>query len=142
MNLSADAGAKAPAPSQPVDRAAARLHARHLARGRALLRKKQYHPAIVELAAALEAWPDEPQALAAMGEAALLAGDLDTAESATQGAVAAAREPVLQAAALYQLALIADKRGDRAAALKAARRSLEVHEDGAVRRWLGERESR
>ena len=116
MSRPPDAGPPPSPSTQAVDRAAARLHARHLARGRALLRRKQYHPAIVELANALEAWPDEPQALTALGEAAFLAGDLDSAESATRAAVAAAQEPALKAAALWQLAQVSDKRGDRAGA--------------------------
>jgi tetratricopeptide (TPR) repeat protein len=133
-------GAAAPPRTVPPDREAARLHDRHLARGRALLRKKQYHPAIEQFAAALEAWPDEPQALLEMGRAALLAGDLTTADSATRGALAALEEPASKAAALHQMALVADKRGDRPAALEAARQSLRLREDRAVRQWLTERE--
>jgi tetratricopeptide (TPR) repeat protein len=121
---------------QPPEPAAARTHARHLARGQALLRQKQYHPAIEQFAAALEAWPEEPRALLAMGQAALLAGDLSTAESATHDALANAEQPALRATVLHQLSLVADRRGDRAAAIERAQESLAVREDPAVRRWL------
>src|SRR3954471_7917434 len=99
-----DAATPPPSPGkEPPDAAAARVHARHLARGQALLRKKQYHPAIEQFAAALEAWPEEPRALAAMGQAALLAGDLGTAESASRDALTNAEQPALKATVLHQL---------------------------------------
>jgi uncharacterized membrane-anchored protein len=71
-----------------------------------------------------------------MGQAALLAGDLSTAESASHDALANAEQPALKANVLHQLSLVADKRGDRAAAIKRAEESLAVRDDPAVRKWL------
>jgi tetratricopeptide (TPR) repeat protein len=137
-----DATTTPPSPGrQSPDPAAARVHARHLARGQALLRKKQYYPAIEQFAAALEAWPEEPRALAAMGQAALLAGDLSTAESATRDALTNAEQPELKASVLHQLSLVADRRGDRPTAIARAKESLAVREDPAVRKWLASLQS-
>jgi tetratricopeptide (TPR) repeat protein len=130
-----------PAKDQP-EPSAARLHDKHLARARALMKQKKYQPAIRELASALEAWPDEPQALLEMGRSALLDGDPTTAQSVLQGALTAADDDATRAAVHYQLALVADKKGDRAAALKAAHESLRLHDDGAVKKWLAEREGK
>jgi hypothetical protein len=71
-----------------------------------------------------------------MARAAFLTGDLGTTDSATQGALASAKDPALKAAVLYQRALLAERRGDRAAAVKAGQDSLALHEDRAVRAWL------
>lgn len=129
-------------PKDQTEPAAARLHDKHLARGRALMKQKKYQAAIRELASALEAWPDEPQALLEMGRAALLDGDPTTAQSVLQGALTAADDDGTRAAVHYQLALVADKRGKRDEALKEAGESLRLKDDPAVKKWLAEREAR
>jgi tetratricopeptide (TPR) repeat protein len=127
----------APPPGKPApDPAAAKLYARHLARARALAKRKQYHPAIEKYAAALEAWPDQPEALLELGQAALATGDLDTADGSIRAALAAAEEAGMQAAIHHQLGVIAERRGDKPGAIKAGTESLRLREDAAVRQWL------
>jgi tetratricopeptide (TPR) repeat protein len=125
-------------PKERPEPAAAKLHDKHLARGRALMKKKKYQLAIHEFASALEAWPDEPQALLELGRSALLDGDVNDAESALKGALDAAEDDATRAAIHFALAQVADKRGNQAAALKAADESLRLHPDDEVKKWRAE----
>src|SRR5262245_814636 len=120
---------------------AKQIHARHLRRARALVKQQKYFPAIEQFAAALEAVPNEPVALQEMGWAAFLAGDMNTADSASRGAIDFAGEDAkVKAAAHYTLGRVAEKQGDRAAAIRAGKEALRLHPDPAVRRWLDELE--
>lgn len=125
-------------PKEKPEPAAARLHDKHLARGRALMKQKKYQAAIHEFASALEAWPDEPQALYELGRSAFLDGDNDSAESALKGALDAADDDETRAAIKFAQAQVADKRGHKAAAVKMADESLALHPDEEVRKWRAE----
>lgn len=87
---------------------------------------------IADLRAALAAIPDDPVALQELGLALYRNGDLKESEAATRRAIERTREPKLRAAALYNLGLLLEDRGDLAGALDAYRRSQQDRPHTAV----------
>ena len=124
----------ASAPAAPT--ALARSYGEALRDGRRLTREGQYAEAIVALRAALAAAPGDPAALNALGWAALLAGDLDTAEGSVRDAVARASEPRLRARCLYNQGRIAEARGRGDEARAAYTESVRLRPSPAVQRRL------
>lgn len=84
--------------------------------GRAQVAAAQYEAAILSYTAALEAVPSHPRALSGRGHARLLAGQLDAAEDDLRAARAAPSTRKLEAAIVFNLGLIAERRGDAARA--------------------------
>jgi len=88
-----------------------------------------------ERVAALQ--PSMMKALVEAGYEALQAGDLDRAERLTKKALGFAVEPRLRGAGEYNLAIVAEKRGDKPGAIAAYQRSLAARHTRAAREALG-----
>jgi hypothetical protein len=107
---------------------AAREYQAALGRGRSLTTRKSYPEAIKAFDVALRAWPDDARTLSERGFARLQSGDLDGAERDFYAALGHSPDRAVLSSATYNLALIADRRGqpDRAKELKEAARSNRV----------------
>ena len=88
--------------------------------------------AVTQFEAALRARPNDPVALSELGFAALQAGDLVQARTATESALATTKDRALLAASLYNLGRIAEATDDRNAAVAAYRRSLTLRKSAEV----------
>jgi tetratricopeptide (TPR) repeat protein len=129
MSLAAvvDADSTPPAPRKDSASLDAKGRAAYLAamkRGRAAAQKHDDATAIAAFQSAIGVAPDDASALSELGLAALHANNLPLAEKCTQRAVELADKPATRAGALYNLGLIAEAKGDKAAAADAYRRSL------------------
>jgi len=113
-----------------------------LREGRALAKKKDYAGAIAKLDAALAIVEGDATALSELGWAALQAGDLERAEQATTRSIAAAENPKLKAASLYNLGRIEEERGNKEAATKAYADSLALRPNATVEKRLAALEKR
>ena len=131
------AGERARAGFDPV---AARAHAQtfrdQLAAGRAAVAKKQYAEGVTAFTAALKIDPNHAAALAELGWAAYLAGDLDAAQRATERAIAGDASDRTRGAGLYNLGRILEDRGDKDGAATAYQRSLGLRPTDTVAQRL------
>jgi len=115
---------------------------KELDRGRAAVRAKRYPAGITALQAALKIDPNHPSALAELGWAAFLSGDLELAERSTLRAIdSSVAKDRTRGAALYNLGRIHEERGDKNAAVTAYNRSLRLRTNGVVTERLAELES-
>lgn len=123
----ASASAKPSGSAQPSEAEveALRAYGQALGRGRKLTIQKKYDDAVAAFDKALRALPGDPRALSERGFARLQGGDLDGAEGDFYDAIAREPEAKILSAATYNLALVADKRGNTGLAdeLKEAARS-------------------
>jgi tetratricopeptide (TPR) repeat protein len=108
-----------PARPAPPTKEARRAYRKHLAAGRKHGVKSEWGEARVEFEAALAAIPHDGRALSELAWAAFNAGDHERARQAGREAVAAAGDPRLKAASLYNLGRVeeASARKDQAARL-------------------------
>ncbi len=103
-----------------------------LRRGRQAVSESAFVDAVTQFEAALRARPNDPVALSELGFAALQAGDLARARTATESALATTKDRALLAASLYNLGRIAEATDDRNAAVAAYRRSLTLRKSAEV----------
>ena len=103
-----------------------------LRRGRQAVSESAFVDAVAQFEAALRARPNDPVALSELGWAALQAGDLPRARTATQGALSFTKDRALQAASLYNLGRIAEATSDRSTAIDSYRRSLVLRKSTEV----------
>ena len=122
-------------------RAPAESYDQALARGQKLARDKKYPDAMRAFEAALAARPDDARALSELSWVAFRANELDRAKQAAEASVAAAEEPKLKAASLYNLGRVAEAQGDWNEAAKAYKESLKLRPHKAVERRLASVES-
>lgn len=124
------------------DRDSAREHARsfrdQLAAGRKAVKDKDYAAGITALTAALKLDPNHPAALAELGWAAYLAGDLATAQRHTERAIASDAPDRTRGAALYNLGRILEDRADKDGAAAAYQRSLALRPNDVVSKRLAD----
>ena len=95
--------------------------------GRKQTAAKDYAAAIASYSDALTALPDHPRALSGRGYARLLAGELDAAEADLRTALAHPGTKKLESAIAFNLGLVAEKRGDQAAARTQFARANALH---------------
>ena len=108
-----------------------------LDRGRKEVKAKRYAEGIAAYQAALKIAPNHPSALAELGWAAFLSGDLAVAERSTQRAIdSTGASDRTRGAALYNLGRIHEERGDKVAAATAYTRSLRLRENSVVAKRL------
>lgn len=113
-----------------------------VSQGRRLTREEDYDGAIVAFDDAIALEEDLPSAWSGRGYAKLLAGKLDAAEPDLERALKLAEGPKIQAMVLYDLGLLAEKRGNRAAAVEAYRESLGLRDNETVRSVLEKLEAK
>jgi tetratricopeptide (TPR) repeat protein len=150
--VATDAAAKAPArpitappppPQAAKDKALARFDAAaakaqatqfrdHLAAGRKAVKAKKFPEGIKALEAALTIDPNHASALAELGWALYLSGELAKAERATRQAITAATQDRTRGAALYNLGRIHEDRGEKDEAALAYQRSLTLRPNDTV----------
>lgn len=110
--------------------------------GRSMAERGDLAGAMARLQDALRAAPDDPAALSELGLVALRQKDYRTAEDATRRAVAglagegSVERARLRGATLYNLGLILEAQGNRAAAVEAYVASLAARQNRAVRARL------
>jgi tetratricopeptide (TPR) repeat protein len=119
-----------------IDAATAKRFAAELAAGRQHTAKESFAEAIAAFDRALEAIPDHPRALAGRGYARLLAQELELAEEDLQRAFRRASELNLRSAVVFNLGLVAERRGDAAAARTAFLEAYALRPSAAVRAKL------
>jgi hypothetical protein len=107
-----------------------------MSEGRRLEGKGDHAGAIEAFTKALAAHPDDAEALSELGWAAFQAHDLDRAHTATEQAIAAAKDPKVKAGALGNLGRIAEEEGDKAAAADAYTKSLALRPNPTVKARL------
>lgn len=107
-----------------------------MSEGRRLEGKGDHAGAIEAFTKALAAHPDDAEALSELGWAAFQAHDLERAHTATEQAIAAAKDPKVKAGALYNLGRIAEEQGDKAAATDAYTKSLALRPNATVKARL------
>ncbi len=107
-----------------------------LAAGRKAVKDKQYAAGITAFTAALKVDPNHPAALAELGWAAYLAGDLATARRHTEQAIASQAPDHTRGAALYNLGRILEDSNDKDAAALAYQRSLQLRPNAVVTQRL------
>ena len=88
------------------------------------------------LLAVAPAYADDPRKLAESGWTAYQRHDLEKAEKLTRQAIAAATDPAVKAAALYNLGRVLEDRKDKAGATAAYKQSLELRHNATVREQL------
>lgn len=123
--------------SPPPQSAPAGPYEDAIARGNALMEKKDYAAAVRAFEAAAAARPGDARALSEQSWAAILAGDLATARTAAEKSIAAAPTPGLKAASYYNLGRAKEAGGDKAGAIAAYTESLKLRESREVRGRLG-----
>ena len=111
-------------------------YAEALAKGQKLAKEKKYTKAIAAFEAALAAEPGDARALSELSWVAFRAGKLDQAKKAAQDSIAAAKDPRLKAASLYNLGRVVEANGDTAAAKAAYKQSLDLRSNKTVARRL------
>ncbi len=119
-----------------LSRADQQRYAKTLQRGRALQGTHDFTGAITAFEACLAIAPDDPVALSEIGWSAYLAHDNTRAETATRAALANQAGPAVRGSTLYNLGLIEEAKGDRAAAIAAYSESLHVRPNTTVRAAL------
>src|SRR4051812_33150108 len=127
---------KAAAPAtaaKKITKAEQRRYRAALRAGRSKLKKKDAKGAVASFEAALVAVPDDARALSELGFAAFLAGDLVKARQATERSIAAAGDPKLRAASMYNLGRILEAQGKKDDAVEIYRRSLALRPNAIVR---------
>jgi tetratricopeptide (TPR) repeat protein len=143
----ADAGAAKAAATQPsppasprtnsgtrkVSKAEQRRYRAALRAGRARMAKNDARGAIASFEQALVAIPDDARALSELGFAAFKARDLTKARQATEQSIAAAGDPRLRAASMYNLGRILEAQDKKSEALDVYRRSLALRPNIIVR---------
>jgi tetratricopeptide (TPR) repeat protein len=139
----ADAGAPKAAATQPspparpktrkVSKADQRRYRAALRAGRARMAKNDVKGAVASFEQALVAIPDDARALSELGFAAFKARDLTRARQATEQSIAAAGDPKLRAASLYNLGQILEAQDKKDEALDVYRRSLALRPNIVVR---------
>ncbi|RYE84183.1 MAG: tetratricopeptide repeat protein, partial [Myxococcales bacterium] len=102
------------APLNTAEQATAKRYIEALAQGRVKTRKKDFAGAVAAFDQALEASPHDARALAERGFARLQTGDLDGAERDMHAALDRTPDRAVLSATTYNLALVADKRGNKA----------------------------
>jgi hypothetical protein len=107
-----------------------------LDKGRQLEDKKKYADAMAAFEQALAIAKDDATVLAEMGWTAYLSGDYAKAEKYTRDALANVSTPNVRGAALYNLGLIQEKKGDRAGAIASYSASLKERSNATVRAAL------
>ncbi len=107
-----------------------------LAAGRTAVKAKDYAAGIAAFTAALKIDPNHPAALAELGWAAYLAGDLTAAQRSTEQAIAGDAPDTTRGAALYNLGRILEDRGDKNGAAAAYQRSLQLRANKTVQERL------
>ena len=122
------------------DKDAAREQARsfrdQLAAGRTAVKAKDYAAGVAAFTAALKIDPNHPAALAELGWAAYLAGDLASAQRHTERAIASDAPDRTRGAALYNLGRILEDRADKDAAAAAYQHSLQLRPNDVVSQRL------
>lgn len=122
------------------DKQAARDQARvfrdQLAAGRKAVKARDYAAGVTAFTAALKVDPNHPAALAELGWAAYLAGDLAAAQRHTERAIASEAPDRTRGAALYNLGRILEDRGDKDGAAAAYQRSLQLRPNDVVTQRL------
>lgn len=93
---------------------------------------KDFAAAVAAFSRALEAFPDDPRALMERGWAKFQAGDLVGAAADTEGALKRSSDPLLRAAALYNLGRVHEARGEVAAAIQVWKESLVLRPNKVV----------
>src|SRR5215470_3007299 len=104
-----------------------------LRKGRDLQGAKKYAEAIAAFEEALKLQPDDPTVLGELGWTAYLMKDYAKAKDATQKAIARQPAPNIRGAALYNLGLIDEAKGDTAGAVTAYTESLRARPNATVR---------
>lgn len=108
-----------------------------LSQGRKEVKAKRYAEGIKAFEAALKIDPNHPSALAELGWAAFLSGDLAVAERYTRRAIdSTGASDRTRGAALYNLGRIHEEQGDRVAAVTAYTRSLRLRDNTVVAKRL------
>ena len=113
-------------------KAQARAFREHLAAGRKAVKAKKFAEGIAAFEAALKIDPNHASALAELGWAAYLAGELGKAERYTRMAIANATLDRTRGAALYNLGRIHEDRGEKDEAATAYQRSLALRPNETV----------
>lgn len=93
---------------------------------------KDYVAAVASYTDALAALPEHPRALSGRGYARLLAGDLGAAEADLRRALAAPGTRKLESAIVFNLGLVAEKRGDMTLARTQFSRANALHPGKAI----------
>jgi tetratricopeptide (TPR) repeat protein len=114
----------------------ARTFREQLAAGRTAVKEKKYAEGILAFTAALKLDPNHAAALAELGWAAYLAGDLDAARRHTEQAIAGDASDRTRGAALYNLGRILEDRNDKDGAAAAYQRSLGLRPNEVVQKRL------
>ena len=125
-----------PAAATAPDPAVRKAYAAALRQGRSLAGRGKHAAAVKQFEAALIARPDDARALSELGWVLFGADQLERAEKVCREAAraaAAAHDDRLQAASLYNLGRVLEKRGDRPAAVAAYRDSLALRPSPIVR---------
>src|SRR5512140_1277716 len=130
------AGTAAAAPAKKLPAADQKKLSTALRTGRELQHKKKYTEAIAAFEQGLAVVPDDATLLSELGWTAYLAKDLDKAEAATKKALVAQAAPNIRAATLYNFGLIAEAKGDKAAAADSYLESLRLRSNATVRKAL------
>lgn len=108
-----------------------------LGQGRKEVKAKRYAEGIKAFEAALKIDPNHPSALAELGWAAFLSGDLAVAERYTRRAIdSTGASDRTRGAALYNLGRIHEERDDKVAAVTAYTRSLRLRDNKVVAKRL------
>lgn len=107
-----------------------------LSEGRTQTRAGEYAEAIASFDAAIELDPSLARAWGERGYAKLLSGDLAGAQTDLEHALPLDDGAPYQASIHYNLGLVAERRGDAAAAKAAFARSLELRDNETVRKAL------
>lgn len=132
-----DALARLPPPPKKEGLAADRQRfIKTLNEGRALTQAGDHAAGMAKYRQALEIDPADSAALAELGWAAFLAGEYDTAREHTARALRFADDPKQQGMLHYNLGRIAEALGEGERAADAYVRSLELRDNGTVRKRL------
>jgi len=132
----AASGAEPPAsPTSPGAASQAQCKAA-LKSGRQALAKRDYKAAMTAFVGCLMVDPKNPRVLSELGYAAYKAGELPAAAKYSQQAIEYSAESDLKGASYYNLGLIAEARGDKAAAIAAYKSSLGARQNSTVRAQL------
>ncbi len=134
--------------SETTDRAVVSAPEEHgdamklVARGRKATRDKDYETAITAFDDAIALEKDMPSAWSGRGYAKLLAGQLDGAQADLDKAYTLDDGPKYQAMVLYNLGMLAERKGDLEAAKEAYTDSLTLRENKTVRQVLDQLEGK
>jgi len=124
--------AAAPKAHPPLSAADRKTSATMLAKARGQQAKKDYAGAIATLEKLIELVPDDAVALGELGFTAYLAKDLKKAEEFTRRSLDAQATPSVRGAALFNLGMIQEDRGDKAGAIASYLASLQARPNATV----------